>query len=177
VGVGSEELIMQRLWTPWRMQYIATGQTSGGCVLCEKVSEASDRDNYLLYRAAHCFLILNLYPYNNGHIMVVPYQHTGRLHELTCDTLHELMELTERSVGLLETVLHPNGFNIGMNLSRVAGAGIEDHVHMHIVPRWNGDTNYMSILADTRVMPETLPVTYERLRAVIDCDGSWFKST
>ena len=160
---------MSILWTPWRIDYIL-GAKQPGCVLCQKVhaDPASDAESLLLYRGEHCFVIMNLYPYNTGHLMVVPYLHTSDLVGLHSSVMVELGDLTRRGVALLAATLQPQGFNLGMNLGRVAGAGIDDHLHQHIVPRWNGDTNFMPILADTRTMPELLSDTYARLRVRLE---------
>jgi ATP adenylyltransferase len=157
---------MDILWTPWRIEYILSAKQPG-CVLCEKVhaDPAKDPENLLLYRGQHCFIIMNLYPYNTGHLMVVPYLHTSDLVGLEPETMTELADLTRRSVALLKATLKPDGFNLGMNLGRVAGAGIDDHLHQHIVPRWGGDTNFMPVLADTHTMPELLPDTFAKLKA------------
>jgi ATP adenylyltransferase len=157
---------MDILWTPWRIHYILSAKQPD-CVLCQKVHDtpANEAENLLLYRGVHCFVIMNLYPYNTGHLMIVPYLHTSDLVGLQPEVLIELGDLTRRAVALLAATLQPQGFNLGMNLGRVAGAGIDDHLHQHIVPRWNGDTNFMPVLADTRTMPELLPDTYVKLQA------------
>ncbi len=157
---------MDILWTPWRIEYILSAKQPG-CVLCQKVhaDPAQDAENLLLYRGEQCFIIMNLYPYNTGHLMVVPYLHTSDLAGLASSTMAEMGDLIQRSVALLKATLKPDGFNLGMNLGRIAGAGIDDHLHQHIVPRWGGDTNFMPVLADTHTMPELLPDTYAKLRA------------
>lgn len=157
---------MKRLWAPWRMEYIISEGTKG-CLFCAKVKEDKDRQNYILYRGQTGFIMLNLYPYNNGHLMIAPYQHVASLEDLDEDTLTELMLLLNKSLRLLRRALNPHGFNVGINLSRAAGAGIEDHVHIHVVPRWEGDTNFMPVLGETRVMPELLDETYEKLMAAL----------
>ena len=160
---------MDILWTPWRIEYILSAKQPG-CVLCQKVHDdpTKDPENLLLYRGERCFIIMNLYPYNTGHLMVVPYLHTSDLVGLAPETMIEMADLTQRSVGLLRAALKPDGFNLGMNLGRIAGAGIDDHLHQHIVPRWGGDTNFMPVLAGTHTMPELLPDTYAKLRARLD---------
>jgi ATP adenylyltransferase len=145
------------------MQYIQGPKAVGGCVLCAEASRERDEERFILYRGKWSFILLNLYPYNNGHIMVVPYEHTADLNELPVETLSEIMVLVRKSVNALNEAFAPAGFNIGMNLGRIAGAGIDDHVHMHVVPRWPGDTNFMPVLANTRTIPELLSETYERL--------------
>jgi ATP adenylyltransferase len=137
-----------------------------GCIFCDKVAEgeASDRRNLLLWRGAHTFALLNLYPYNPGHLMIVPYRHLADVTALTGDEWAELTAALQRMVRLLDVVYGPQGYNVGMNLGRVAGAGIADHVHLHLVPRWNGDTNFMPVVGETKVLPEALEATWARLR-------------
>ncbi len=145
------------------------GAVTGGCVFCDKLRAApeNDRDNLLLVRGAHAFIVLNLYPYTNGHLMVAPNQHCGELESLDDETLKEMMLLVSKGIRALRRTMNPQGFNVGANLGRVAGAGVEDHVHFHVVPRWNGDTNFMPVLADTRMIPELLPQTYDNLLAAM----------
>ena len=158
---------MDRLWSPWRAKYIATGVDSEGssCVFCRLALETeNDEANFVLHRATNAFVSLNLYPYITGHLLVVPYQHLGDLGSTPKEITDELMDLTKRSEAALRKVYSPPGFNIGMNLGAAAGAGIADHIHLHILPRWSGDTNFMTSVADTRVIPEELHTTYNRLR-------------
>lgn len=158
---------MKRIWAPWRMKYIA-GDKPHNCVLCEALQAGDDAARYILYRGKKAALMLNLYPYINGHLMVVPYEHVGDLVALDEETLADMMLLTKRGVqALREAMNNPHGFNVGMNLGRVAGAGIQDHVHIHIVPRWEGDTNFMPVLADVRIIPESLDDTYHKLLAAL----------
>jgi ATP adenylyltransferase len=154
---------MKYIWAPWRIQYIR-GEKPAGCFLCTKPMEDKDKANYILYRGKKNFIMLNSFPYNPGHLLVAPYRHTGNLEELTAAERNEHFELVSRSIQVLKEVLNPGGFNIGANLGRVAGAGIEDHFHSHIVPRWNGDTNFIPVLADVRVIPQALAETYDALR-------------
>lgn len=156
------------LWTPWRLKFILS-KKPGYCVLCKLPQESrdKDRDNYVLYRGKHCYIMLNLYPYTNGHIMISPYQHEADITRLDEGMLCEMMSLVQTGVAAITKVLKPEGFNIGMNLGRVAGAGIDDHVHMHVVPRWGGDSNFMSVLARTRMIPESLEDIYDRLQPVL----------
>ena len=158
---------MERLWTPWRRAFIegSTG-SSDACFLCSVPAQTDDKRNYLLHRAQRVFALLNLYPYNSGHLMVAPYMHTGDLANLDALIASELIALTQRSVGILQRVYQPDAFNVGMNLGKSAGAGVPDHLHVHVVPRWSGDTNFMPVLGDTKVLPETLDQTYERLAAL-----------
>lgn len=160
---------MDRLYTPWRRAFIEGTSTSTDhrptdCFLCDLASDATnDRKNLVLYRASTVFVLLNLYPYNSGHLMIAPYLHSGDLATLPGDIAAEMMHLTQRTVGTLQQAYHPDAFNTGMNLGKAAGAGVPDHLHVHVVPRWNGDTSYMPVIADTKVLPETLDQTYERL--------------
>ena len=153
---------MERIWAPWRIQYIQIEKPEG-CILCEKPEQNKDALNYILYRGDKNFIILNSYPYNPGHLMVAPYRHVTSLEELTEEERHEHFEIVTRSIRVLRQVFNPGGFNIGINVGKAAGAGIEDHVHTHIVPRWQGDTNFMPVLSDIRVLPEALAETYKKL--------------
>lgn len=153
---------MDTLWAPWRIGYIK-GEKPSGCIFCERAAEQRDQENLILYRGASCFVILNLYPYNNGHLMVVPYHHAASIEDLTTAVLAELMALTQRALAVLREAMRPTGFNIGINLGVPAGAGVADHVHQHVVPRWVGDTNFMSVVGDARVMPQSLQSCYQLL--------------
>src|SRR6266516_703777 len=156
---------MERLWTPWRRAFIegATADTHSGCFLCTKPAEHDDRANLILWRGERAYVLMNLYPYNSGHLMIAPYAHTGDLATLDGGTAQQIMALTQRCVGVLQQAYRPEGFHIGMNLGKPAGAGVPDHLHVHLVPRWTGDTNFMPIVAGTKVLPETLDQTYTRL--------------
>lgn len=154
---------MERLYTPWRYSFVSTADGATGCFLCDKPREDADALNLILLRGERVYALLNLYPYNTGHVMVAPYAHGGDLHALDPATAAELMAITQRMVGVLQDEYRPDGFNAGMNLGRPAGAGVPDHLHMHIVPRWSGDTNFMAVLGETKVLPETLDQTYQRL--------------
>ncbi|MCK4649491.1 HIT domain-containing protein [bacterium] len=158
---------MDVIWAPWRMKYIM-GEKEKNCLFCRVAKERKDRKNYLLFREGKCFIILNTFPYNNGHLMVAPYRHLAKLEDLNREELNELMELVSKSVGWLKKALKPEGFNIGMNLGKIAGAGIEDHLHIHIVPRWSGDANFMPTVAQVKVIPELLKDTYKKLLKVIN---------
>jgi len=153
---------MKHIWAPWRIQYILN-EKPGGCVLCDKPGEGKDASNHILYRGDKNFVIMNLYPYNPGHLMVAPYRHTDTLEKLTTEERNEHFELVSRSITVLKEVFNPDGFNLGANLGKAAGAGIDDHYHSHIVPRWQGDTNFMSVLADVRVVPQAIADTYKML--------------
>jgi ATP adenylyltransferase len=153
---------MERIWAPWRIEYIRMKKPDH-CILCEKPGQKEDARNYILHRADKNFIILNSYPYNTGHLMVAPYRHVADLENLTAEERSEHFELVSQSVAVLKQVFGPGGFNIGINLGKAAGAGIEDHVHTHVVPRWQGDTNFMTVLADARVLPEALADIYQKL--------------
>jgi len=153
---------MEQIWAPWRIQYILE-EKPGGCILCDKPKEDKDAQNYILYRGEKNFIMLNSYPYNPGHLLVAPYRHTPDLEELTEEERNEHFELISRSIRVLKEVFQPGGFNIGANIGKVAGAGIDDHFHSHIVPRWQGDTNYVPVLGDIRVVPQALADTYKAL--------------
>ena len=157
---------MQRLWSPWRSKYIASGvdAQAEGCVFCRMAANpGQDADNYVVHRGAHSFVVLNLYPYITGHLMIVPYQHTNEFDSVAKEITDEMMDLTKRAQTALRAVYSPSGFNMGMNLGAAAGAGIADHLHIHLLPRWTGDTNFMTTVGESRVIPEALEVTYEKL--------------
>ncbi|MGC9399105.1 MAG: HIT family protein [Anaerolineae bacterium] len=155
---------MKRLWTPWRMPYILGEEKRGtGCLFCEAARRSDDEQTYLLHRASHCFVMLNRYPYNNGHLMVVPYRHVSSLEALVPESAAELITLVQHTLRILREVYQPDGFNLGVNEGSAAGAGIEEHVHFHVVPRWEGDANYMSVVGETRVIPELLEDSYAQL--------------
>ncbi len=162
----------EQLWAPWRLQYIENADRADGCIFCVFPAEdrARDAENLILIRGEHAFVMLNAYPYSNGHLMVIPYRHAHELVAYTDAEMLEVMQLTRDCVDLLSRAFHPDGFNLGVNMGRVAGAGIADHLHWHIVPRWSGDTNFMPVLADVRVIPESLAKVHARLRAIIDPD-------
>lgn len=153
---------MEHLWALWRMEYILN-EKEKGCIFCQKPNQRRDRENLLLYRGKYNLVMMNLYPYNPGHLMVAPYRHINRLDMLNDEEMLEHFRLVDRCVTVLREAMNPDGFNIGLNLGKVAGAGIEDHIHTHIVPRWNGDTNFMPVISDTRVVPEALDATYAKL--------------
>ena len=151
-----------QLWAPWRLAYV-TGDSPDGCPLCAKPASEDDRASLVVYRGEHCCVILNLYPYNPGHLMVIPYRHVGDLTELTDAELHESTQLLSTSITVLRQAMGrgPDGFNVGLNLGSGSGAGIPDHLHWQIVPRWQGDTNFMPVLADTKVIPQHLDTTWK----------------
>lgn len=160
---------MDRLWSPWRSEYIASAGDADptACVFCKLRDEPeNDAANFVVHRASHNFVALNRYPYISGHLLIVPYEHVGELDAAVKATTDELMDLTKRAQTALRELYRPDGFNVGMNLGRAAGAGIADHIHIHILPRWAGDTNFMTSVAEARVLPEDLATTYQKLRPV-----------
>jgi ATP adenylyltransferase len=156
---------VERLWTPWRRAYLEGNDShASGCFLCAHAAdEAHDRENLVVFRAPLVFVLLNLYPYNSGHVLVAPYAHTGDFAALDAEVASGLMHATQRAVLALQRVYTPDGFNVGMNLGKSAGAGVPDHLHVHVVPRWDGDTNFMPVVGETKVLPESLAQTRERL--------------
>lgn len=165
-SAGGELGALQRLWTPWRMSYIkGEGKDLGGCPFCVLPGRdpQADAESLILRRGEHAYAILNAYPYNPGHLMTVPYRHVSGFDELTVDELHEMNDLCQQAVRVLKATGGPSAFNIGVNVGAIAGAGIADHIHQHVVPRWGGDTNFMPVIGQTRVLPELLLETYERL--------------
>ncbi len=155
---------MDRMWAPWRIDYIIGNAEEPGCIFCTKPMEDKDDDNLIVHRDQGVFAMMNKYPYSNGHLLVVPERHAPDITELTPEENSNLVQEVCRAVKALQRVMNPVGFNIGVNMGEVAGAGIETHVHYHIVPRWNGDTNFMPVLADVRVIPEHLRSTCQKLR-------------
>lgn len=158
---------MKNIWAPWRIEYIRQTKPQG-CILCDKPKEKKDSSNGILFRGKYNYIMMNNYPYNPGHLMVVPYLHTADLTELDGKVKLEMFEIITRSVEALKTTLKPAGFNIGMNMGRVAGAGIDDHLHAHVVPRWNGDNNFMPVIADLRVIPQAVADTYNQLKKMFE---------
>lgn len=162
---------MERLYAPWRMAYVdqpgavKEHLADGDCVFCRKAADSDDLKNLVIHRGRTAFVLMNIFPYTNGHVMVAPYAHTASLDDLLPDALFEIMDLARRAVKALELSIHPDACNLGMNLGQAAGAGIADHLHLHVVPRWNGDTNFMPVLFDTKVLPDSLENSYRKLRA------------
>ncbi len=156
---------MEKLWAPWRLEYIVSvDEKKDGCIFCDLPKEQNDKKNLIVYRDKFCFVILNKYPYNNGHVMVVPYEHKSDLLHLSDNILLNTQQVTKKVIQVLKNTMKPHGFNIGLNIGRSAGAGIDEHIHYHIVPRWNGDTNCMPVLTNTKVVSEALDQTWEKLR-------------
>jgi ATP adenylyltransferase len=157
---------MDRLWAPWRLSYVASAKPPGEhdpCFICRSLAEKNDRENLVASRGPKTLVLLNRFPYNNGHLLIAPNAHKGELHELDADEILEMQQCLARLVEVVRAIMKPDGFNIGLNLGRVAGAGLPGHLHWHLVPRWNGDTNFMPVLADTRVINQSLDDFYARL--------------
>lgn len=163
---------MERIWAPWRMQYIEQADKMEGCIFCILPAQQKDIENLILYRGKTGFIMLNSFPYNCGHLMVAPFKHTADMYALADEELLEANHLVRYSVKLLTATMQPDGFNLGINLGQSAGAGVVDHIHWHVVPRWNGDTNFMPVTADTKVLPDSLQSTYNKLREKIEELGS-----
>ena len=157
---------MKNLWSPWRMSYIKSPKNKEVCVFCEAISQDEDSSNFVVHRAENSFVILNRYPYSNGHMMVIPNSHVSGLNDLNKPVRAEMMELMNKSTETLKELFQPEGFNLGVNIGEAAGAGIGDHVHLHIVPRWKGDTNFMTSLGNARVIPESLEETYRQIKEI-----------
>lgn len=156
---------MERLFTPWRLAYVTSQDDAQGCALCRARDGEGGAERLIVHRGEHCFVVMNLYPYTGGHVMVTPSRHIGSLGAATPEELAEMMALARKLEQVLQDVYKPDGINVGMNLGRAAGAGIADHIHLHVVPRWSGDTNFMTAISDTRVIPEDPGQSAERLRA------------
>ena len=155
---------MEHLWTPWRSTYLHEKDRAPGCIFCKAAEDpAQDRQNLVVYRATHCFIILNRYPYSSGHLMIVPYEHVGTLTEVDEASAAEMMQLARSSERIVESVYHPEGLNMGLNIGTAAGAGIAQHIHLHVLPRWSGDANFMTTVGHTRIIPEALETTYDKL--------------
>jgi ATP adenylyltransferase len=155
--------MMDYLWTPWRYAYITAADRAPGCIFCDKIAENDDRKNFIVHRGEHCFIILNAFPYTSGHVMVVPYSHLDQLAKLSPAAAHEMMDLSQQMERLLREIYNAEGVNLGMNIGKCAGAGVAGHVHMHVLPRWTADANFVSVVGETRVLPETLETTYEKI--------------
>ncbi len=159
---------MDFLWSPWRYRYISSNSPEETCLFCRVAAEDKDRENYVVLRAEHNFVMLNRYPYTSGHVMIAPYAHVATLGEAAVPVIEEMMRLAQRMESVLRAVYRPGGMNVGLNIGQAAGAGIAGHIHMHALPRWIGDVNFMTATAETRVLPEELDVTYERLRSAVN---------
>lgn len=158
---------LERLWAPWRSAYVGQPEGNNGCFLCENPAQDDDAVTYIVSRAPYAFAILNIYPYNSGHLMVAPYRHIGEIEELEVAEQRDMLDLVHKCLQALRHAFNPHGFNVGMNLGRVAGAGLPGHLHVHIVPRWQGDTNFMPVIAEAKVVSEALDVTYHKVRQAL----------
>lgn len=157
---------MDYLWTPWRYTYVANVDKAEGCVFCLRAAE-DDKKALVVHRAQHCFVILNRYPYTSGHVMVVPYAHLDSLEKLPTPAAHEMIELSKKMEGVLRSLYRPDGVNLGMNLGKAAGAGVAGHIHMHVLPRWVADANFMTVVGETRLLPEDLDTTWKRIKEAL----------
>jgi ATP adenylyltransferase len=155
---------MDYLWTPWRYAYITEAKADPRCVFCDKQKEKDDRTSWLVYRGKHCYVCLNAFPYTSGHVMVIPYEHLDELQKLPEAAAQEMMALCQRTETALHHLYRPDGINLGMNLGAAAGAGVAGHIHMHVLPRWVADANFMTVVGETRILPETLETTWQRMR-------------
>jgi ATP adenylyltransferase len=155
---------MDYLWTPWRYAYITGTTNSQGCVFCHSRDSQDDHKTWVVYRGSQCYICLNAFPYTSGHVMIIPYEHLDELQKLSKDAAHEMMDLCRRTETVLRTLYRPDGINLGMNIGAAAGAGVAGHIHMHVLPRWIADANFMTVVGETRVLPESLDATWERIR-------------
>ena len=155
---------MDYLWTPWRYTYITGTKKSQGCVFCHRRGEKDERKYGIVYRGEHCYVCLNAFPYTSGHVMVIPYEHLDELQKLPSEAAREMMDLCQHTETVLRGLYRPEGINLGMNIGAAAGAGVAGHIHMHVLPRWVADANFMTVVGETRVLPESLDVTWERMR-------------
>ncbi len=158
---------MDYLWTPWRYAYVSATEKTSACVFCEAPKVNDDAKTHIVFRGEHCYVILNAYPYTPGHVMVVPYVHLDELQKLPRDAANEMIGLSQRMETVLRELYHPDGINLGMNIGKAAGAGIAGHIHMHVLPRWVADSNFVSVVGETRVLPETLDVTWAKMRKAL----------
>ena len=155
---------MDYLWSPWRYQYVTQAVPQKGCVFCVKMQQSNDEENLILYRGLNSYVLLNLFPYNTGHLMIAPYNHIAELSLADDATWMEMMSLTRKAEQAIKKAYRPDGINLGMNLGKSAGAGIADHIHMHVLPRWHADSNFITVIGETRILPEVLPDTYRKLK-------------
>jgi ATP adenylyltransferase len=158
---------MDYLWTPWRYAYVTGAERTTGCIFCDLAQPGDDEKRRIVYRAKHSFIVLNTYPYTPGHVMIVPYAHLDELQTLPQDASREMMDLSQKMEAVLREIYHPDGLNLGMNIGKAAGAGVAGHIHMHVLPRWVADANFVSVIGETRVLPETLDVTWKKLKQAL----------
>ena len=159
---------MDYVWTPWRYAYVSGLDSPSGCIFCDLPKSGDDVKASIVYRAQHCYIMLNRYPYTSGHVMVVPFAHLDQLQKLPVEAAHEMMDLTQRMEHVLRQLYKPDGINLGMNVGKAAGAGVAGHIHMHVLPRWVADANFMTVIAETRILPESLETTYRRIKAALE---------
>ncbi|HXY14318.1 MAG TPA: HIT domain-containing protein [Terriglobales bacterium] len=163
---------MDYLWTPWRYAYVTAADKSSGCIFCELPKLGDDARAHIVHRGEYCYVVLNTFPYTPGHVMIVPFTHLDELQKLPAADAHELMDLSQRMEKVLRQLYSPDGVNLGMNIGKAAGAGVAGHIHMHALPRWVADANFVSVVGETRILPETLDVTYERLKRALQPSAS-----
>lgn len=163
---------MDYLWTPWRYAYVTGATKTSDCIFCEVLKAGDDAKVRIVFRGKHCFIILNTFPYTPGHVMIVPYAHLDELQKLDVPAAHEMMDLSQKMEGVLRQLYHPDGINLGMNIGRAAGAGVAGHIHMHILPRWAADANFVSVVGETRILPETLDVTFTKISQALKTQTS-----
>jgi ATP adenylyltransferase len=161
-------LAMDYLWTPWRYAYVTSGDRTTGCIFCDLPLAGDDVKSRIVHRGQHCYVVLNTFPYTPGHVMIVPFAHLDELQKLPLDAAHEMMNLSQKMERVLRQLYKPDGVNLGMNIGKAAGAGVAGHVHMHVLPRWVADANFVSVVGETRVLPESLAVTYGRIRSALE---------
>ena len=163
---------MKQLWAPWRLAFVEKANHDAGCIFCEKPALKQDRSAFIVWRGRHAYVMMNIYPYNNGHLLIAPYRHLGTIEDLPPSVLMDMMRLTQRAIKAIRQAYAPEGFNLGINQVRVAGAWIEHHIHLHIVPRWGADTNFMPLFGETRVLPQHLKASYTRLKAAFNANAA-----
>jgi ATP adenylyltransferase len=163
---------MDYLWTPWRYAYVTTAEKTSGCVFCDLPKLGDDKQAHIVHRAQHCYIVLNTYPYTPGHVMIVPFTHLDELQKLPAAVAHEMMDLSQAMERVLRQLYSPDGINLGMNIGKAAGAGVAGHIHMHALPRWVADANFVSVIGETRILPETLELTYERVKGALQSSAS-----
>jgi ATP adenylyltransferase len=163
---------MDYLWTPWRYAYVTNAEKTPGCVFCDVLKAGDDEKVRIVYRGQHCFIILNTYPYTPGHVMIVPYAHLDELQKLPAEAAQEMMVLSQRMEGVLRDLYKPDGVNLGMNIGKAAGAGVAGHIHMHALPRWVADANFVSVIGETRMLPEALEATWARIREALNREST-----
>lgn len=158
---------MDYLWTPWRYAYVTSAEKISGCVFCDLPKEGDDAKVYIAHRGQHCYIVLNSFPYTPGHLMIVPFAHLDELRKLPAAAAQEMMALAQRVEGVLRTLYSPDGINVGMNIGKAAGAGVAGHIHLHVLPRWVADSNFVSVVSETRILPETLEMTFQRVKGAL----------